>query len=109
SNYSRQCRQAEGPAVATKNPRRERKRTMKTNETDKNAASRVARRAKKTTLCPILRLLLIAALLSPAKPVLGGAVDLGGRRHVDTMTINLYVGGGTGRVLALNPADPGYL
>jgi len=82
---------------------------MKTNETDKNSASRVARLANSTTLYPVLHLFLVAALLSPALTVLGGAVDVGGKRHVDTMTINLYVGGGTGRVLALNPADPGYL
>ena len=82
---------------------------MKTNETDKKAASRTARRAIRTMLSPVLHLLLVAALLSPVLTVLGGAVDVGGKRHVDTMTINLYLGGGTGRVLALNPADPGYL
>ncbi len=69
---------------------------MKTNETDKNSASRVARLANSTTLYPVLHLFLVAALLSPALTVLGGAVDVGGKRHVDTMTINLYVGGGTG-------------
>ena len=82
---------------------------MKTNETDKKAASRTAGRAIGTMLSPVLHLLLLAALLSPALTVLGGAVDVGGKRHVDMMTINLYLGGGTGRVLALNPADPGYL
>ncbi len=82
---------------------------MKTNSPDKNAASRVARRADNTTLCPVIRLLLVAALLSPALTVLGGAVEVGGKRHIDTMTVNLYIGGGTGRVLGLNPADPGYL
>ena len=82
---------------------------MKTNNTDRNAASRVARLVNSTKLYPVLHLFLVAALLSPALTVLGGAVDVGGKRHVDTMTVNLYVGGGTGRVLALNPADPGYL
>src|SRR5437667_1621074 len=82
---------------------------MKTNQTDKTPISRVARRAYRTTLCSVLRLLLVAALLSTTLSVLAGAVDVGGKRHVDTMTINLYVGGGTGRVVALNPADPGYL
>src|SRR5947199_9222729 len=98
-----------GAGCGDKKPRRERKQTMKTNETDKQAASRTAGRAIGTMLSPVLHLLLLAALLSPALTVLGGAVDVGGKRHVDMMTINLYVGGGTGRVLALNPADPGYL
>ena len=30
-------------------------------------------------------------------------------REVNTMTINLYIGGGTGRVLALDPTDPAYV
>src|SRR5438876_4598723 len=98
-----------GAGCGDKKPRRERKQTMKTNETDKKAASRTAGRAIGTMLSPVLHLLLLAALLSPALTVLGGAVDVGGKRHVDMMTINLYLGGGTGRVLALNPADPGYL
>jgi endonuclease/exonuclease/phosphatase family metal-dependent hydrolase len=33
----------------------------------------------------------------------------GGKRGVDTMTVNLYVGGGTERILALDPSDPNYL
>jgi endonuclease/exonuclease/phosphatase family metal-dependent hydrolase len=82
---------------------------MKTNETENNAAPRAAWHANSTTLCPMLRLLLVAVLLSPALTLLGGAVDVGGKRHVDTMTINLYLGSGTGRILALNPTDPGYL
>jgi endonuclease/exonuclease/phosphatase family metal-dependent hydrolase len=34
---------------------------------------------------------------------------LGGKRSLDTMTVNLYVGGGTERILALDPTAPGYL
>ena len=30
-------------------------------------------------------------------------------RSFETMTVNLYVGGGTGRVLALDPTAPGYI
>jgi endonuclease/exonuclease/phosphatase family metal-dependent hydrolase len=58
---------------------------------------------------PKLRLMLVAAVLAQTLSVFGGAVDVGSKRQVDTMTVNLYVGGGTGRVVALNPADPGYL
>lgn len=53
--------------------------------------------------------MLLAALLSPASSVRSGAIDVGGKRQVDAMTINLYLGAGTGPLLALNPADPGYL
>src|SRR5438093_3717054 len=55
----------------------------------KNVASRAARNANGIMHCTVFCLLLAAALLSPVKPVLGGAVDLGGKRHIDTMTINL--------------------
>ena len=32
-----------------------------------------------------------------------------GDRDVDVMTVNLYVGGDSGRILALDPTDPGYM
>jgi endonuclease/exonuclease/phosphatase family metal-dependent hydrolase len=38
-----------------------------------------------------------------------GETGFGSKRGVSTMTVNLYVGSGTDRVLALNPADPGYI
>src|SRR5438552_1028202 len=82
---------------------------MKTNDTDKSLASRVTRSSNAKTFYRMLHLLLVAALLLPVLTALGGAVDVRGKRHVDTMTVNLYLGRGTGHVLALNPADPGYL
>ena len=82
---------------------------MKTNDTDKSLASRVTRSSNAKTFYRMLHLLLVAALLLPVLTALGGAVDVRGKRHVDTMTVNLYLASGTGRVLALNPADPGYL
>src|SRR5437667_2913835 len=74
-----------------------------------SVTQRAARRANGIMHCTLLCLMLVAALLSPTLSVLGDAVDVGGKRDVNTMTINLYVGGGTGRVVALNPADPNYL
>jgi Endonuclease/Exonuclease/phosphatase family len=53
----------------------------------------------------IAALLLAATLSSTAAP----ADKSGGQRSFSTMTINLYNGGGTSRVLALDPADPNYL
>jgi endonuclease/exonuclease/phosphatase family metal-dependent hydrolase len=88
-------------------PRKE--QIMNTNGMDDNTTSFMARRTNNTTLCPMLQLLLVLTLLSPVSTVMGGAADVGGKRHIDTMTINLYLGSGTGRILALNPADPGYL
>jgi endonuclease/exonuclease/phosphatase family metal-dependent hydrolase len=40
--------------------------------------------------------------------VIAGTFD-GGKRGLDTMTVNLYVGGDSGRVLALDPSDPNYI
>lgn len=37
-----------------------------------------------------------------------GPLHVGGRRGVNTMNINLYVGGGIDRVIALDPTDPEY-
>jgi len=57
----------------------------------------------------LARLLLIAAALAWAGTAPAGQTGIGGKRGVDTMTINLYVGGGTERVLALDPTDPNYV
>src|SRR3954462_2633580 len=51
--------------------------------------------------------LLIAVLFVSTS--LFAASGTGGKRGLDTMTVNLYVGGDAGRVLALDPSDPNYL
>ena len=53
-------------------------------------------------------LLLLALLFELPAGTRAGAVGIGGKRGLDTMTVNLYVGGGTGRVLMLDTADPAY-
>jgi endonuclease/exonuclease/phosphatase family metal-dependent hydrolase len=59
---------------------------------------------------PAALLLLIATTLALALPVSAGQpFGPGGKRGVDTMTVNLYIGGGTERILALDPTDPDYI
>ena len=51
---------------------------------------------------------LFAAMLTSALPASAGPAGVVGRQDVDVMTVNLYVGGDIGRVLAINPADANY-
>ncbi len=53
--------------------------------------------------------ILIAAVLALAVPAQSGQVSgPGGKRGVDVMQVNPYIGGGIDRVMALNPADKDY-
>src|SRR5215831_4343281 len=52
-------------------------------------------------------LLAVAVLLS-AMTGRSSAADVGGKRAFQTMTVNLYIGAGTERILAVDPADPDY-
>ena len=53
--------------------------------------------------------LLIAATLAVSWSALAGQpCGPGGRRGVETMTVNLYIGGGINRIVALDPTDPNY-
>ena len=55
-------------------------------------------------------LMVIATTLALAWPAPAGQpFGPGGKRGVETMTVNLYIGGGTDRILALDPNDPTYL
>jgi len=80
-----------------------------TSRQSQNLTLRILRQRGKVLLhCSGCWLLLVSFLLAlSAAPTSEAAT--GGKRGVSTMTVNLYVGGGTGRVLALNPADPGYI
>jgi endonuclease/exonuclease/phosphatase family metal-dependent hydrolase len=51
---------------------------------------------------------LLATILAATSAFAGSAGNRG-KRSIETMTVNLYVGGGTGRVLALDPSSPGYI
>ena len=55
-------------------------------------------------------LLLIASFFSLASPVSAGPNSgIGGKRDVDVMTVNLYVGGDISRVMTLDPIATNYL
>jgi endonuclease/exonuclease/phosphatase family metal-dependent hydrolase len=59
---------------------------------------------------PAALLLLIATAFALAMPAAAGQpLGPGGKRGVETMTVNLYIGGGTEAILALDPTDPNYL
>lgn len=53
--------------------------------------------------------LLLASALFINPALAGQPSGIGGKRGVDTMTLNLYIGGGTERILALNPSDTNYI
>jgi endonuclease/exonuclease/phosphatase family metal-dependent hydrolase len=54
-------------------------------------------------------LLLTVMLASSVAAAPGAPLGVGGKRGVDTMNVNLYVGGGIGRIIALDPTDPAYV
>jgi len=54
-------------------------------------------------------LLLAAVLLASALPARAGGAPVPARRGLETMTVNLYIGGGTETVMGLDPTDPNYL
>ena len=54
-------------------------------------------------------LLGLAIAFSLAYTGSAGPAQVGGKRDVDVMTANLYVGGDIGLVMAINPADTNYL
>jgi endonuclease/exonuclease/phosphatase family metal-dependent hydrolase len=57
---------------------------------------------------PLLTTLLVL-FLAFILPASAQRPDVGGKRGVDVFTVNLYVGGDLGRVMALNPADTNYV
>jgi endonuclease/exonuclease/phosphatase family metal-dependent hydrolase len=84
-------------------------KTMGKQETSDHCALRTIRPAVNRPLrCAaglLLTLLLVASVaMAPSAPL-----GVGGKRGVDTMNANLYVGGGIGRVIALDPTDPAYV
>ncbi len=54
---------------------------------------------------PLACLFLAAVLLVSALPVRAGGQPAHGRRGLETMTVNLYIGGGTQSVLTVDPSD----
>jgi endonuclease/exonuclease/phosphatase family metal-dependent hydrolase len=82
---------------------------MKANEPNgTNAKLTMTQRALQPTLRCLACLLVVATLVASASSALTGAAGTGGKRGLDTMTVNLYVGGPIDKIMALNPADPDY-
>ena len=54
-------------------------------------------------------LFLLVATATFAAPMPAQPTCVGGKHDVDVMTVNLYIGGGIDRVMALDPNDPNYL
>ncbi len=75
----------------------------------KNPTGCLFQRAVNETWCRMVGALLAVALLASAIPAVAGPVCAGGKRGIETMTVNLYIGGGINRVVALDPTDPDYL
>jgi endonuclease/exonuclease/phosphatase family metal-dependent hydrolase len=67
------------------------------------------RRTSKKAFRPAAYLLLIVTVLVSVVPAPAGSKDIGGKRTLDTMTINLYIGTGTESVTSLDQGDPNYL
>lgn len=84
-------------------------KTEQRNEIVRAGKTRVTGRAINTLPRGMNHLALIAISLALAASAPGGEAGVGGKRNFETMTVNLYVGGGTGRVLALDPTDPAYV
>ncbi len=53
-------------------------------------------------------LLVLVTLVASAANATAGAVGTGGKRGLDTMTVNLYVGGPIDKIMTLDPTDPNY-
>jgi endonuclease/exonuclease/phosphatase family metal-dependent hydrolase len=64
-----------------------------------------ARHRPRRTFSPFACLLLAATLLASALPARAGNQRAGSQRGLETMTVNLYIGGGTESVLAADPSD----
>lgn len=82
---------------------------MKTNhEIIRNGTWRAAPRGINRTVRS-LAWLWVAVVLTSATALRAGTPGVGGKRNLETMTVNLYVGGNVGRVMTLDPTDPGFV
>lgn len=84
---------------------------MKTHENQAGNSGELIPRGRRYegALTRLVWLLLMAGLLAAATPAPAQIVFTPKKINVDVMLVNLYVGGGIGRVAALDPADPAYL
>lgn len=78
-------------------------------ETSSPSARRTNRRTAARPLRFAVQWMFIFMLVATVATAQAGPSQLGGKRGVNTMNANLYLGAGTERILALDPADPDYL
>lgn len=69
----------------------------------------VAQCQTRTLLRTVLWLLLVAGLVVSITPAQSKVVGVGGKRGVDVMQVNLYIGGDPERILAVDPASTNYV
>ena len=85
---------------------------MKTKEKNGNNVShsfwRFAKGAAGGTLRRMVWLALLAGLLASVTSARSGVPGVGGKRDMDAMQVNLYVGGDLSRAVVLDPTDPDY-
>ncbi len=81
---------------------------MNTPTTDRSA-NHPSRHSPRAGPARVACLLLVTALVTSALPVWASPNGAGGRRALDTMTVNLYIGTEPARILLLDPADPNFL
>ena len=84
-------------------------KTMGNHEISDNCGGRTIHHVVNGPWCFAARLLLTVVLASSSAAAPVDLLGVGGKRGVDTMNVNLYTGGGIGRVIALDPTDPAYL
>jgi endonuclease/exonuclease/phosphatase family metal-dependent hydrolase len=85
---------------------------MKTNKKHKGVNDsnwRVLNRVPDGIRQGMVCVLLMAGLLASAAPARAQENGIGGKRSVDVMQVNLYVGGDLHRAVALDPTDPNYV
>jgi hypothetical protein len=85
---------------------------MKKENNDSNVSNsvwRLTQSAAGGTLRRLIGLVLMAGLLVSVLPAQSGLPGGGGKRDLDVMQINGYIGGDPSRILAVNPNDPNYL
>src|SRR5262245_34238526 len=74
-----------------------------------NPATWPSSRVMQTMMRNFVCVVLLGLLVSTTTSAKAAASSIGGKRGLNTMTVNLYVGGDSGRVLLLDPANPAYL
>src|ERR1035437_6887021 len=105
----RRGRGGEPVLATTLRPQNRKRNIMKANESDgTHSKLTMTQRALQPVLRCLACLLVLATSVASVSIVLAGAAETGGKRGLDTITVNLYVGGPIDKIIAINPTDPDY-